>query len=64
MPNLMVILPNWRPVLNATKFGSRPLLDRRAVMLRIGERKTWRMQSEFFAWKNSVAEQQPPKMYI
>jgi len=54
----------WRPVLNAAKFGSRPLLDCRAVMLRIGESKTWRMQSEFCTWQNSVTEQQPPKMYI
>jgi len=30
----------WRPVLNAGKFGSRPLLDCCAVMLPIGERKT------------------------
>jgi len=37
----------WRPVLNAAKFGSRPLLDCRAVTLPIRERKTWRMQSEF-----------------
>ena len=26
----------WRPVPNAAKFGSRPLLDSRAVTLRIG----------------------------
>ena len=31
----------WRPVLNAAKFGSRPLLECRAVTLPIGERKTW-----------------------
>jgi len=31
----------WRPVLNAAKFGSRPLLDCRAVTLPIGQRKTW-----------------------
>jgi len=31
----------WRPVLNAAKFGSRPLLDCRTVTLRVGERKTW-----------------------
>jgi len=37
----------WRPVLNSAKFGSRPLLDYRAVTLRIGERKTWKTQSEF-----------------
>ena len=30
----------WRPVLNAAKFGSCPLLECRAVMLPIGERKT------------------------
>ena len=51
-------------MLNAAKFGSRPLLDCRAVMLPIGERKTWRTQSEFCTWQNSVPEQQPPKMYI
>jgi len=36
----------WRPVLNAAKFGSRPLLDCRAVTLPIGERNTW-------LWSNS-----------
>jgi len=30
----------WRPVLNAAKFGWRPLLDCRAVTLPIAERKT------------------------
>jgi len=54
----------WRPVLNTAKFGSRPLLDCRAVMLPIGECKTWRMQSEFCTWQNSVLEQQLPKTYI
>jgi len=54
----------WRPVLNAAKFGSRPLLDCRAVTLPTGERKTWRMQSEFCTWQNSATEQQLPKMYI
>ena len=54
----------WLPLLNAAKFGSRLLLDCRAVTLRIGERKTWRTQSEFCTWQNSVTEQQPPKMYI
>jgi len=39
------------------------MLDCRAVTLRIGERKTWRTQSEFCTWQNSVTEQQPPKMY-
>jgi len=34
----------WRPVLNAAKFGSCPLLECR---LPIGECKTWRTQSEF-----------------
>jgi len=29
----------WRPMLNAAKFGSRPLLDCRAVTLPIGKRK-------------------------
>jgi len=52
-----------RPVLNAAKFGSRPLLNCRAVTLPIGERKTWRTQSVFCTWQNSVTEQQPPKMY-
>ena len=37
----------WRHVLNAAKFGSRPLLECRAVTLPIGERKTWRTQTEF-----------------
>jgi len=37
----------WRPVLKAAKFGSHPLLECRAVTLPIGERKTWRTQSEF-----------------
>jgi len=54
----------WRTVLNSAKFGSRPLLDCRAVTLPIGERITWRTQSEFCTWQNSVKEQQPPQMYI
>jgi len=54
----------WRPVVNAAKFGLRPLLDCHVVTLPRGERKTWRMQSEFCTWQNSVTEQQPPKMYI
>ena len=54
----------WRPVLNAVKSGSRPLLDCRAVTLPVGERMTRRTQSEFCTWQNSVTEQQPPKMYI
>ena len=52
----------WRPVLNAAKLGSRPLLDCRAVTLPIGKRKTWRTQSEFCTWQNSVTEQQPPNV--
>jgi len=48
----------WRPVLNAAKFGSRPLLDCRAVMLRIGEHKTWGRKVNFapgkiLLWSNS-----------
>jgi len=54
----------WRPVLNAAKFGSRPLLDCRAVTLPIGGRKTWKTQCEFYTWQNSVTEQQLPKVYI
>jgi len=54
----------WRPVLNAAKFGSRPLLECRAVTLPIGERKTWRTQTEFCTRQNSVTGQQPPKMYV
>jgi len=53
----------WRPVLKAAKFGSRPLLECRAVTLPIGERKTWRTQTEFCTWQNSVTGQKPPKMY-
>jgi len=30
----------WRPLLNAAKFGSHPLLDCRVVTMQIGERKT------------------------
>jgi len=41
----------WRPVLNAAKFGSRPVLECRAVTLQIGERKTWRTQAEFCTCK-------------
>jgi len=37
----------WRPVLNAAKFISRPLLECLAVTLPIAERETWRTQSEF-----------------
>ena len=53
-------------MLNAAKFGSRPLLEcrARAVTLPIGEGKTWRTQSEFCTWQNSVTGQQLPKMYI
>jgi len=65
MPNLMVALQNIGGALCSTsQFGSRPLLDCRPVTLRIGERKTWRTQSEFCIWQNSVTEQQSPKMYI
>jgi len=50
MPNVMVALPNiggaLSPVINAAKFGSRPLLECRAVTPPIGERKTWRTQSK------------------
>jgi len=53
----------WRPVLNAAKFGSRPLLECNAVTLPIGERKTWSTQSEFCTWQNFVTEQQLPKIY-
>jgi len=52
----------WRPVLKAAKFDLRPLLECRAVTLPIAERKTWRTQSEFCTWQNSVVGQ-PPKMY-
>ena len=54
----------WCPVLNAAKFGSRPLLDCRVVTPPIGQRKTWRTRSEFCTWQNSIREQQPPNMYI
>jgi len=34
MPNVMAALPNrWHPLFNAAKFGSRPLLECRAVTL-------------------------------
>jgi len=36
---------------NAAKFGSRSLLDCRALTMQIGERKTWRMQNEFCTGK-------------
>ena len=66
MPNVMVALPNIGGALCTTPpFGSHPLLDCRAVTLPRGERKTWRTQSEFCTWQNSVTEQlQPLKMYI
>ena len=54
----------WHPVLNAAKFGSCPLFKCRAVILPIEERKTWRTQSEFCTWQNSVMGQQPPAIYI
>jgi len=67
MPSVMVarrpVEYRWRPVLNAAKFDSRPLLNCRAVTLPIAERKTWRNQREFCTWQNSVTEQQPPKVY-
>jgi len=31
---------------------------------RIRKRETWRMQSEFCTWQNSVTGQEPPKMYM
>jgi len=31
---------------------------------KIQEHKTWRMQSGFCTWQNSVMGQEPPKMYI
>jgi len=46
-------------VLNAAKFGSRPLLGCRAVKLPLGQCKTSRMQSEFSKWQNYVTGQQP-----
>jgi len=49
-------------VLNAEKFGSRPLLDCRAVTVPTGQRKTWKTQSEFCTWQKSVREQQPLKI--
>ena len=54
----------WRPVLNAANFGSRPLLEGRAVTPPLGERKTWRTQTEFCTWQNSVTGQQPPKIIV
>ena len=36
-----------RPVLNAAKFGVRPLLECRAVMMLIGQHKTWRFVRSF-----------------
>jgi len=54
----------WRSLLNAAKFDSRPLLECCAVTLPTGEWKTWRKQSAFCTWQNSVTEQQPPKKYI
>ena len=53
----------WCPVLNAAVWLA-PTLDCRAVTLPIGERKTWRTQSEFCTWQNSLSGQEPPKMYI
>jgi len=41
----------WRPLLNAAKFCSCSVLKCRAVMLPIGECKTWRTQSEFCTCK-------------
>ena len=43
-----------------TKFGWRPLVECRAVLLPIGERKTL-TQSEVFTWQNSVRGQKPLK---
>jgi len=60
MPNVMVTLPN---IAQCRKVWSRPLLERHAVTLPTGQRKTWRTQSEFCTWQNSVTGQQLPKMY-
>jgi len=53
----------WRPLLNAGKFGWRPLLECRAVTLLIQESARLGRKVEFWTWQNSVTGQQPPKMY-
>ena len=48
-----------RPVLNATKFGSHPLLECRAVTLPIGEHKTdakWILHPVKFRYGATAAE--------
>jgi len=54
-----------RPVLNAAKFGSRPLLKCRAVTLpKYENARLGKMRSEFCTWQNFVTGQEPPKMYM
>jgi len=57
MPNLMVAL------CSTPQFGSRPLLECRAVTLRIGERKTWEDAKWILYLANSVTGLEPQKMY-
>jgi len=49
----------WRPLLNAAKFASRPLLECSNAD-NIGEGKNW-TQSEFCTWLNSVRGKSPQK---
>jgi len=61
MPNLMVALPNIGGALNASKFGSRPLLDCRAVTLpydsaKLGGRKVNFAPGKKFRYGATAAE--------
>ena len=46
----------WHPVLNAANFGSRSLLECRAVTLHVGEHNTWRMHLAKFHYRAAAAE--------
>jgi len=62
MPNVMVALPNSAQRRKVLLAPTAPVPCSNAT--KIGECKTWRMQSEFCTWQNSVTGQEPPKMYM
>jgi len=60
MPNVMVALPNVGGALCSTPQSlARAHCSTAVGNAAKGERKTWRTQSEFCTWQNSVTEQQP-----
>jgi len=51
----------WRPVLNAAVWLAPTAQVPCSNATKLRERKTWRMQSQFCTWQNSVTEQEPQK---